>query len=189
MRLRIAALLLGATSLSLAACDSQAPETKAKSAAPVVVETPKRKPGLWKQVMTIQDIGASQTASLCLDKDTDAKLSWWAQQGVRGGCAKNDVAKQPDGSWAFSSSCEMVGGIQMTTEGSATGDFQTNYTVTARTTTTGAPMQQMNGTRTTVIEATWVGECPAGMKPGEMELPGGQRVDMMAMAAEGAGQP
>ena len=187
MRLWIAALLVGAT--SLAACDSGTPETKEKAAAPVVVETPKRKPGLWKQVMTIQDIGASQTASLCLDKDTDAKLSWWAQQGVRGGCAKNDVARQPDGSWSFASSCELVGGIQMTTEGTATGDFQNAYTVTARTTTTGAPMEQMNGTRTTVIEASWVGECPAGMKPGEMELPTGQRVDMIAMAAESGAQP
>lgn len=189
MRLWIAALLLGATSLSLAACEGGGPETKAKSAAPAVVETPKRKPGLWKQVMTIQDIGATQTANLCLDRDTDAKLSWWAQQGVRGGCAKNEVAKQPDGSWSFASSCELVGGIQMRTEGTATGDFQNNYTVTARTTTTGAPMEQMNGTRTTVIEATWAGECPAGMRPGEMELPTGQRVDMIAMAAEGAAKP
>lgn len=189
MRVWIAAMLLGATSLTLAACEGETPESKTKAAAPAVVETPKRKPGLWKQTMTIEDIGASQVANICLDPDTDSKLSWWAQQGVRGGCAKNEVAKQPDGSWAFSSACELVGGVNMTTEGNAVGDFQESYTVTARTTTTGAPMAQMNGTRTTIIEASWVGPCPAGMKPGEMELPDGRRVDMLAMAAEGAAQP
>lgn len=186
MRLWIAVLLAGATSLTLAACDREA--SKAETEAPVVYETPTRKPGLWKQTMSIEDIGAMQTASICLDRDADSKVAWWAQQGVRGGCAKNEVNRQPDGSWAFASSCEMVGGITVTTQGTATGDFQTSYKVIARTTTTGAPMEQMNGTRTTVIDAQWMGECPAGMASGDMDLPDGRRINMLALAAEGAGQ-
>ena len=185
MRPWIAALVIGATALPLAACNRQKSNDQQASAvasAPAPVPTPTRKPGLWKQTMFLEDNNAMQTASLCLDKAADAKMAWWAQQGVRGGCAKNDVQRQPDGSWKFSSVCEMAGGIKMVTEGSAVGDFDSKYQVKAETTTTGAPMPQMNGTHAVTIDATWEGPCPEGMQPGDMQLPDGRRVNMLAMA-------
>jgi len=190
MRLWIAALALSASALTLAAChkadDQTTQNPTATAAKPANVETPQRKAGLWKQSMSIEGTNIKQVASLCLDNQSDKKIAWWAQQGLRGGCGKNDVQRQPDGSWKFSSSCEMAGGIKMDSEGVATGDFGSKYEVKATTTTTGAPMAQMNGTRTVVIDAEWTGPCPAGMKGGDIELPDGRRVNMMAMAAKGA---
>ena len=192
MRLLIAALVIGASALPLAACNKKPAEQAGQAnvaAQPAKVETPKRKPGLWKQTIFVEDINALQTATVCLDADADAKMAWWAQQGVRGGCAKNDMRRQPDGSWKFSSVCEMAGGIKMTTDGTAVGDFQSKYEVKAETTTSGAPMAQMNGTRTVTIDASWQGACPAGMKPGDMELPDGRRVNMLEMAAKAPQAP
>ncbi|MGE5567084.1 MAG: DUF3617 domain-containing protein [Parcubacteria group bacterium] len=191
MRLLIAALLIGATALPLAACDKDSADKgdQANVAVRAPVETPKRKPGLWKQTMLIEGLDVVQSAKLCLDEATDSKVSWWAQQGVRSGCAKNDVQRQPDGSWKFSSVCQMEGGIRMVTEGSAVGDFDSKYEVKAETTTSGAPMAQMNGTRTVTIDAEWQGPCPADMKPGDMELPDGRRMNMLAMAAPAGAQP
>lgn len=189
MRLWIAALALSASALTLAAChktDEGEQKTAVEAAKPTVVETPQRKAGLWKQTMSIEGTAIKQVASLCLDNQSDKKIAWWAQQGVRGGCAKNDVHRQPDGSWKFTSSCQMAGGITMDSEGVATGDFASKYEVKATTTTSGAPMAQMNGTRTIVIDAEWTGPCPSDMKPGDMELPDGRRMNMMAMAAQGA---
>jgi hypothetical protein len=173
--------LAGAAALAVAGCNKH--EAAPNPYQPPKVETPKRKPGLWKQTIFVEDLNAMQTASLCLDAGTDAQVSWWAQQGVRGGCAKNDVQRQPDGSWKFSSVCQMAGGIKMTTEGTAVGDFQSKYQVKAETTTSGAPMAQMNGTRSITIDASWQGPCPAGMQPGDMELPDGRRVNMLTMSS------
>ena len=189
MRMARIAMLAGAASLALAGCHKkEEQQATGNAAAPVKAETPKRKPGLWKQTIMIEELGAVQSASLCLDADTDSKVSWWAQQGVRSGCAKNDIQRQPDGSWKFSSVCQMAGGIKMTTNGSAVGDFDSKYEVKAETTTTGAPMAQMNGTRTVTIDAAWQGPCPAGMQPGDMDLPDGRRVNMQTMASA-AGTP
>jgi len=183
MRLWMAAILVAGTALPLAACnrDEIPKEDQAATAAPrKIYETPTRKPGLWKQVMSIQGTPISQTAELCLDPDSDKKLAWWAQQGVRSGCAKNEVTRRPDGSWGFSYACDMAGGIHTNTSGKATGDFQSAYTVTAESTTTGAAIPQMNATRTVVIDATWTGECPAGMAPGDMRLPDGRKMNVLA---------
>ena len=188
MRLWMAAILLGAAALPLAACNREAPKDESAGETPAqkVVETPTRKPGLWKQTMTIEGVDTLQGAKLCLDAATDKKLAWWAQQGVRGGCPKNEVIQNPDGSWSFSSVCEMEGGIKTTTEGQAVGDFQSAYQVKAESTTVGAPIPEMNATRTVTIDATWIGECPPGMKPGDIEAPDGRRVNLIEMSARAA---
>ena len=55
----------------------------------------------------------------------------------------------------------------------------------------GAP--QMNGEHAMTLEATWKGPCPADFKPGDMELPGGMKINMLTMGARGpapsGGQP
>lgn len=191
MRLWMAAMLVGAA-LPLTACDRQASnETEVAGGAPAVVETPSRKPGLWKQTMTIEGLNVMQTASLCLDEATDQKVSWWAQQGARGGCDQNEVKKNPDGSWSFSSVCRLEGAMKTTTTGQAVGDFQRAYQVRAETTTENAPIPAMNRTNTVVIDASWEGPCPADMKPGDMVTPQGMKLNVLnppAMPAAPASQ-
>jgi len=173
-----AALVL-AVALAASGCRQPAPKDEQFKQAPV--ETPTRKPGLWTQTMSLDGADAIQSMKLCLDQASDAKIAWWGQQGVRGHCDKNEITKNPDGSWSFSSSCQ-VGGVRTVSTGRAVGNFEDSYQVTAETTTSGAPQPQMNGTRSVTIDAVWESECPPGMQPGDVEMPGGQRVNLLSIA-------
>jgi hypothetical protein len=180
MRLWIAALLIGATALPIAACNRQTSEEKA---APTVLETPTRKAGLWKQTTAVEGMGAIPAVSICLDADADKKLAWWAQQGLRGNCDDNQISKAADGSWTFSSVCQSPEGIRTATQGTATGDFQASYQVKAQSTTSGAPVPAMNGAHNVTIDATWAGECPSNMRPGDMQLPDGNLVNLIELTS------
>jgi hypothetical protein len=168
--------------VSATACDKdKTADAGDKAAAPAVVEVPARKPGLWRQTMLVEGIDMIQTVELCLDKASDGKLAWWGQQGFKQACSKNEIKHQADGSWTFSSVCEGAG-VKTTNDGSAVGDFSSKYQIKADSTTTGAPVPEMNGSRTITIDAEWLGECAAGMKPGDMDLPNGQRINMLEVS-------
>ena len=51
--------------------------------------------------------------------------------------------------------------------------------------TAGSSMPQANGTRKMSMDGVWKGPCPAGMAPGDMELPGGMRVSASGAMAGG----
>lgn len=171
MRFAMATIMLGALALPLAACDRG--EEAAENVAPQVAETPKRKPGLWTQSTHAEGLGSLPSVSVCIDPETDAQLAWWGQQGVRGGCEKNQVTKNADGTWAFQSVCSTAGNIRTSAKGTASGDFDSAFAVDLETTTEGSPIPDLNGTRKVTIAYQWEGECPASMKPGDMRLPDG----------------
>ena len=180
---KLLALSLAAAAVLVAGCNGQKTDGAADTGAPAQVEVPKRTPGLWKQTMLVEGVDMLQTVKICLDEASDAKLAWWGQQGFKQSCSKNEIAKQADGSWKFSSVCEGAG-VKTTNDGSAVGDFSSKYQLKAESTTTGAPIPQMNGSRTITIDAEWVSECPTGMKPGDMDLPNGQRVNMLEVSGQ-----
>lgn len=180
MRILKAGVMVGIVMLAAAACSKKPNEAEGKASS-TVVEVPKRKPGLWKQTLLVEGVDELQTVQLCLDEASDPKLAWWGQQGFKQACSKNDISRQPDGSWKFSSVCE-VGGVKTTNDGAAVGDFNARYQLRADSTTTGSAIPQMNGSHTITIDAEWLGECPAGMKPGDLDLPGGKRINMLEMS-------
>lgn len=177
MRLWMAALLTGAMALPLAACNRADEEPAPRK----VYETPDRKAGLWKQTTTAAGMGDVPTVHLCLDAATDKKMAWWGQQGMRANCPQNEVTRNADGSWSFQSVCESPGGTKTTTKGQVSGDFQARYHVEAQNTTVGAPRPEMNGSRAVTMDAEWVGECPANMRPGDLQLPDGSLVNMVEL--------
>lgn len=175
--------IAGIAVFAATACSKTGDGDAANKAAPAAVEVPKRKPGLWKQTMLVEGADALQTVKLCLDEASDPKLAWWGQQGFKQACSKNEINRQPDGSWKFSSVCEGAG-VKTTNDGAAVGDFSSRYQLRAESTTTGAPIPQLNGSRTITIDAEWIGECPAGMNPGDLELPNGQRMNMLEVSGQ-----
>lgn len=146
---------------------------------------PKRRPGLWEMRTSMQDVDFVQTTRVCLDEATEAKLSMFGANVTKDMCEKNLVTRQIDGSWRFSSVCDMGSGGKTTTSGVATGDFSSKYQVRAESSTTGAATPQMNRQSTVVIDAAWQGPCPAGMKGGDMTLPGGGKINMLEMTGAG----
>ena len=63
--------------------------------------------------------------------------------------------------------------------GLATGDFTSRYQIRFETSTVGAALEQMNGQHRLIVDAAYQGPCPAGMSPGEMELPGERRISAL----------
>ncbi|MDP1616118.1 DUF3617 family protein [Phenylobacterium sp.] len=145
---------------------------------------PQRKPGLWEQRVSTE--GMVQVSRICIDEALEQRLGWWGQQATTEGCEKNLVTRRADGGWQFSSVCDMGSGGKTTTSGVATGDFDTRYVVKAQSSTVGAEAPQMNGTREVNIESAWQGACPEGFRPGDMELPGGIRLNLLDMAGAGS---
>lgn len=185
--------VLGVSLLALAACskkEDKTPTAEASASASASganasasagpIAPPKRKPGLWAQ--TVSTAGMTQTSKLCLDEATEAKMSVWGQQMGQDMCARN-VITPAAGGWSFDSECTMAGAGTIKTKGTATGDFNSKYVVKATSTTSGSSMAQANGTHEMEVTATYEGPCPAGMKPGDMTLPGGMTVNINQMTA------
>jgi hypothetical protein len=129
--------------------------------------------------MTSGGPGIKQSIRMCLDAATEQKMKWW---GSNAGPGKRDCQQQSfhphlGGGWDFHSVCNMGESGTVTSDGAMRGDFGSHYTVELTSNTTGSPMPQANGSHKMTIEATWTGPCPADMKPGDMELPGGMRIN------------
>jgi hypothetical protein len=184
LRLIGAAFLL-ATSLCVTACDrGAAPIVDEEAAAPT--NRPVRKPGLWRQSMLVGGSAYVQDVKFCLDAQTDEKVSWWGKTGLRSDCFKDEIIQKPDGSWHFSSVCVREDHVKMTTEGTAVGDFQRRYQLTAETTISNPVDPRQSGTRTMTLDSEWLGPCPDDMRPGQLNYPDGQSINLldMALAAE-----
>lgn len=190
-------VMLGVGLLALGGCQKTPEETAktgeaapaAAASAPAATATPpKRKPGLWSQ--TVSNAGMNQTMKVCLDADTDAKMTVWGQAMGKDMCAKQSFRAVPGG-YAFDSECDMGGAGKIVSKGSVTGDFNAAYTVKVSSVTTGSSMPQANGPQEMTLNAKWEGPCPAGMKGGDVRvaIPGGPEmtlnVEQMAAAAGG----
>jgi len=187
--------------LALAACskktDTAASASASGTAATAVASAPaapqappSRKSGLWTQTITSDAMNRTmnQTMKMCLDAAADQKMKFWgsSQAGKSSNCTEQRVTPHLGGGWDFHSVCQMGESGTITSDGSATGDFNSHYKVEVTAVTAGSPMAQANGTHQTVIEATWVGPCPADMKPGDMDI-GGYKINMLAGANAEAG--
>src|SRR5215469_12114041 len=138
-------LAAGCAALALAACsktaDKQAAngagagpvgESRATPAATPTAEPspPTRKAGLWEQTITSERV--HQTLRMCVDEATEQKAKWWASER-RGGsgtpeCAEQKVSRGLTGTWTIHSVCK-VEGMTVATDGTASGDFGSNYHV------------------------------------------------------------
>ena len=184
----------GAAVLALAACQKKTETTAtgeattASATAPAAparpMTPPPRKAGLWEQTVSMAQM--TQSTKVCLDAATDKQMTWWGSQAAKSTCAEQNITAHPGGGWDFHSVCKSPGGGTTTSDGTASGDFNSHYKVDVTSTTAGGPMPQANGVHKISIEATWQGPCPADMKPGDMEMPGGMKINMNdAMSGKG----
>ncbi|MBL8770787.1 MAG: hypothetical protein JNK30_05345 [Phenylobacterium sp.] len=194
-RVAIAGTSLAIIAVGLASCGKKEEAAKTGDAAPAaqaaatpLTAPPKRKPGLWTH--TIASSGVNQTMKVCLDEDTDAKMTVWGQAAGKEMCAKQTFTPAPGG-WRFSSECDMGAAGKTVSNGSVTGDFNTSYVVKASSTTTGSSMPQANGAQEMTLTAKWEGPCPAGMQGGDVkvQIPGGPEmtINMEKMTAMAGG--
>jgi hypothetical protein len=196
-------LVSAAAVLALSACAKKEETAKpaegsaatSSAAAPAVASArgrpmtpPDRRPGLWEQTMSTA--GMKQVSKICFDEAVAKKMSLWGQQASETNCSQQSLTPTLGG-WKFASSCKMGAGGTIVSSGEAKGDFNSHYTVAIHSTTTGASVAQMNGVHDMTLEATWKGPCPPGFKPGDIELPTGMKINMLAVdaSAGAAGRP
>jgi hypothetical protein len=197
----VAVLALGACNKS-ANKSADASAAKPGASANAAVSLPARKPGLWEQTMSRDGqpaMGRMNGMRLCLDAASDAQMSVFGREMSKDMCQQQAINRGLDGSITFSSVCNFPGGGKAVSKGTASGDFNSKYTVVSETDVTGASFDRMNGHHKIEMTATWLGPCPADMKGGDIALPNGMKMsaaDILARrqaraaarAAEGAAE-
>ncbi|SFI82281.1 hypothetical protein SAMN02799626_00599 [Caulobacter sp. UNC279MFTsu5.1] len=165
-----------------AAAASQA--TAPAAATPVPTAWPKRKPGLWTQTMTLKAQGFTRSFRFCVDATSDEKMGL-DSQGDDKRCQRKSMTRGADGSWTVVSACDMGPAGKTDSTIRVSGDFDTRYVMDMTSTTTGAAQPAMNGEHKMSMTAEWSGACPTGWSGGDVEMPGGRRINLLTKAVSG----
>ena len=136
---------------------------------------PMRKDGLWEMTMQMSvPMAMTMTSRQCTDASLEKGGAAFRNQNQnmpKGVDCKSDLpTPAAGGGWAFGSTCHMSS-MTMTTHGVARGDFNSGYHMESTTEMSPAPMPQMAQSHM-VIDAKWLGPCPADMKPGDVVMNG-----------------
>lgn len=172
MRVSPLVLALGALA-ALGACNRVPSSAKVAIPAADPAQTePQLAVGLWRQRVSGPQ-GVSVTR-YCLDQAAAASLASFNQQ-LGGRCSEHQMALQSDGAWRFKTTCDTRLGA-VTTQGSMRGDFAAHYVVQAA-------QQSVRGTAHMTADVERLGDCPAGMQPGDVILPDGSKGRVGALDA------
>lgn len=166
---RQAGLVLGV--LLLAGCQREA----AQAPAPGEV-MPTRRAGLWREVVTVD--GGVQRMRICLDEAAARRLNLLGDELGQYDCVANRTWREGD-HWAFEHSCNMLSDGLQEVSGRVRGDLQARFSLTATSEIQRSQFPKANGTHQTTIEGTYEGPCPAGWRPGEVELENGERFSVL----------
>lgn len=179
----------GFAALALAGCQKKENQAKPPAQAPAAAAasgpaaTPTRKAGLWE--LTMREGGVAQTQRLCLDARTDSRLGLTGQQRGPKPCREQATTRTATG-YEVRSVCDVGEMGTVTSRAVLTGDPGSRYKVEIASKTTGAKAPEVNGTHNFTMEAAWIGPCPAGMKPGDMEV-AGQRFNTIEVQRKASG--
>ena len=176
MRASAAVLALAALA-ALGACHK--PASGPTSSASIAPPGPRLSPGLW--VQQVADRHGVSVTRYCLDAASAGALAAF-DRAENGHCSRHDMARAADGSWHFSTACDMGAWGKVATEGVISGDFSSHYVVEARSQTVGAAQAAVNGPWRVKADVRRAGDCPKDMRPGDVVLPGGvhARLDTLA---------
>jgi hypothetical protein len=148
------------------------------------LDLPARKAGLWEVTTTLEKPKGvpAFTSKMCLDPATDREL---LNHGLKltGSKCRSLTSKRQGQSYVIDADCSF-GGAASKTKTVITGDFASAYTLRMEGTVEGAPGTG-KGSQTTLMTqtATWKSaECPR-MKPGDMTMPGGLKVNVKQLKA------
>jgi hypothetical protein len=151
------------------------------AAVAVAFEWPARKPGQWELAMKANGAAdmPAMTLQMCVDASTDKDMMQAGLELGKAMCPDQKIA-QEDKLIVITSTCE-VGGMKVAGRTEVSGDFQSGYTMRTTGDVSGGPAG-MPGKTDMEHTARWVGEtCSDGMKPGDLLMPGGIKMNMAKM--------
>jgi hypothetical protein len=146
------------------------------------LDLPARKPGLWELKLMLEGRKDSHVMQHCIDAATDQLMNQTFAGITKEACSKQDM--QTSGNTITIDSVCKVGSQTNVSRAVITGSLDKAYTMRIASTTEGAPAKAQAGAvpnppalpagqNNLTIEATWLGPCKAGQKPGDIVLPGG----------------
>lgn len=149
------------------------------AAAAAEIDLPARKAGQWEIKITPKTAGAAptMTTQLCLDAASDKALM---AQGLAMsvGCSMQQ-SRDASGNLVVDASCD-IAGRKTKSHSVVSGDFQSHYTIDIVTDSQGGGPAVPKHAEI-MQQATWLGDCTAGMTPGDMMLPGGRKINLLSM--------
>jgi hypothetical protein len=157
------------------------------------VELPARKSGHWEIRMVHETPAGSPDTVIqaCIDEATDNDMMRGGLSMAKEMCSKTET-KREGSAIVIDGTCTM-GTMKTTSHTVITGDFQSAYTVKITGEVDGisaSPAGAKGPMKTAMTQnAKWLGvECPAEMKPGDMQMPGGIKVNVNDMFKKTAPQ-
>lgn len=182
------ALILAMAAVALTGCGDKSGKTGktgagAAGGAGEAADAPMRKAGLWTLTRLRDGKPAGGAMKLCIDAATDAQMSALGGGVASNLCADQKSQRNADGSWSFSSTCQLGPAGITTTTGTARGDFSSHYVVHSQSDTANAQLASLNGRHITDLTADYGGACPADMQPGDVILANGMKVNPGKMMA------
>ncbi len=162
------ALMLGACSGGEKADGNTAATNETAAAAPSADASVAPKAGLWEMKITAAGMPQPQATKVCVGEPTPGTNPFTPPPGAGQACARNAVNKVATG-YEIDSECT-INGMTATSKGSVTGDFSSAYKIEMATKMSGAniPAAAQQEVKT-VIDAKYLGACPADMKPGQSQ--------------------
>ncbi len=143
------------------------------------IDLPARKAGQWEIRMAIAAGRPPMTIQMCLDAATDRAMMAAGLSASKGTCTNQKMTRS--GNTIVSDSTCKIGRMTVVSHAVVTGDFQSAYTVKVESKTTGG-VSAINGSHVITQDVRWVSPtCGNGLKPGEMLMPGGMKVDVVKM--------
>jgi Protein of unknown function (DUF3617) len=140
-------------------------------------DAPKRKSGLWEITIPSAAAQGGHTMQQCIDEKTDSMIMGSMGARMQQKCSKQTFGTQGD-KLVIDSVCQF-GPTATTTHAVITGKLDSSYRVDSRSTYDPPLMGMKEATST--IQAKWLGPCTADMKPGDMIMPGGMKMNINSM--------
>ena len=144
-------------------------------------DLPARKPGLWEITMQVTN-APSQTMRQCIDEKTDQQMQRFGQGVSQAQCSKNVIRRDGD-RYVGESECR-TGATTTTSRSVFAGDFDKSYRGEIESRVV-PPMAGISQSKVT-MSARWAGACPAGWKPGDIEMGAMGRININEMMAGAA---
>jgi Protein of unknown function (DUF3617) len=132
---------------------------------------PKRRPGLWSLTMNMAGApgGQPMNSRQCIDEKTDEQMQRRALQGEAGSSCTQTGMKKTASGFEMDSVCKTAQG-QARSHVVMSGDPQLRYQMDM--TTRHEPPRKGQAEQRMTLQAEWKGACPAGMKPGDVQMAG-----------------
>jgi hypothetical protein len=143
-------------------------------------DLPKRKPGLWETTITPGDgQHPPPTNRMCLDAETDRELVRFGMGATNQVCSKHDISIS--GNVATIDAVCQLGPSKQTTRSTITYTGNTAYRTQVKAQFDPPFLGKTESSTST--EAKWTGPCPADMKPGDMVMGNGVKINIKDVAA------